>query len=150
MCQNINVEKITLKFQAHVHLKNHSDEVEQKILVVVDALLINQLSNWQPNSNQLPSANFKAICRQLTKLMESVTDIWTPEVSSKVMTQVHEKFIRAVKSEIRSRRLEDPDHRHSIVLLSELTFYTQSLLRLNVIPPDKLTRDAMEYIWFDL
>lgn len=100
--------------QAHVHLKNHSDEVEQKILVVVDALLINQLSNWQPNSNQLPSANFKAICRQLTKLMESVADIWTPEVSSKVMTQVHEKFIRAVKSEIRSRRLEDPDHRHSL------------------------------------
>ena len=116
----------------------------------MDALLINQLSNWHPNSNQLPSANFKAICRQLTKLMESVTDIWTPEVSSKVMTQVHEKFIRAVKSEIRSRRLEDPDHRHSIVLLSELTFYTQSLLRLNVIPPDRLTRDAMEYIWFDL
>ena len=64
--------------------------------------------------------------------------------------QVHDKFIRAVKSEIRTRRLEDPDHRHSIVLLSELTFYTQSLLRLNVIPPEKLTRDAMEYIWFDL
>ena len=64
--------------------------------------------------------------------------------------QIHEKFIRAVKSEIRTRRLEDPDHRHSIILLSELTFYTQSLLLLNVIPSDKLTRDAMEYIWFDL
>ena len=64
--------------------------------------------------------------------------------------QSHEKFIRAVKSEIRTRRLEDPDHRHSIILLSELTFYTQSLLLLNVIPSDKLTRDAMEYIWFDL
>ena len=55
-----------------------------------------------------------------------------------------------MKSEIRTRRLEDPDHRHSIILLSELTFYTQSLLLLNVIPSDKLTRDAMEYIWFDL
>ena len=64
--------------------------------------------------------------------------------------QVHEKFINAVKSEIRTRKLEDPDHRHSIILLSELTFYTQSLLLLNVIPPQKLTRDAMEYIWFDL
>ena len=55
-----------------------------------------------------------------------------------------------MKSEIRQRRLEDPDHRHSIVLLSELMFYTQSLLRLNVMPAEKLTRDAMEYIWFDL
>ena len=68
-------------------MKNHSEEVEQKILVVVDSLLTNQLSNWQP-SNQLPSPNFKAICRQLTKLMESVNDIWSPEVQSKVMIKV--------------------------------------------------------------
>ena len=156
-------------FQAFLHLKNHSDEVEQKILVVVDALLSQHLSTWQP-SNQLPSANFKALCRQLTKLNESVSDIWTKETLSRIMLkvsfmsvtqrnsektkipifQVHEKFISAVKSEIRTRKLEDPDHRHSIILLSELTFYTQSLLLLNVIPPQKLTRDAMEYIWFDL
>ena len=69
---------------------------------------------------------------------------------SEIFFQVHDRFIRAVKSEIRQRRLEDPDHRHSIVLLSELMFYTQSLLRLNVMPAEKLTRDAMEYIWFDL
>ena len=132
-----------------MHLKNHSDEVEQKILVVVDSLLSQHLSTWQP-SNQLPSANFKALCRQLTKLNESVLDIWTKETLSRIMLKVHEKFIHAVKSEIRTRKLEDPDHRHSIILLSELTFYTQSLLLLNVIPPEKLTRDAMEYIWFDL
>jgi len=135
--------------QAYLHLKNHSDEVEGKILVVVNALLSQHLSTWQP-SNQLPSANFKALCRQLTKLNESVSDIWTKETLSRIMLKVHEKFISAVKSEIRTRKLEDPDHRHSIILLSELTFYTQSLLLLNVIPPSKLTRDAMEYIWFDL
>ena len=74
-------------FQAYLHLKNHSDEVEQKILVVVDALLSQQLSTWQP-SNQLPSANFKALCRQLTKLNESVSDIWTKETLSRIMLKV--------------------------------------------------------------
>ena len=74
-------------FQAFLHLKNHSDEVEQKILVVVDALLSQHLSTWQP-SNQLPSANFKALCRQLTKLNESVSDIWTKETLSRIMLKV--------------------------------------------------------------
>jgi len=73
--------------QAFLHLKNHSDEVEQKILVVVDALLSQHLSTWQP-SNQLPSANFKALCRQLTKLNESVSDIWTKETLSRIMLKV--------------------------------------------------------------
>jgi len=135
--------------QASIHLKNHSDEVEQKIVSVLDAMLTQQLQTWQP-SNQLPSKTFKDLCRQLSKVHESVEDVWNQGTTIKIMTKIHEKFISAVKSEIRTRRLEDPDHRHSIVLLSELTFYTQSLLLLNVIPTEKLTRDAMEYIWFDL
>ena len=74
-------------FQANMHLKNHSEEVEQKILVVVDALLSQQLSTWQP-TNQVPSANFKALCRQLSKLHESVADIWPLETQARVMLKV--------------------------------------------------------------
>jgi len=150
MAESKQLESFRKQFeQASIHLKNHSDEVEQKIVSVLDAMISQQLSTWQP-SNQLPSKIFKDLCRQLSKVHESVADVWSQETTTKIMTKIHEKFIRAVKSEIRTRRLEDPDHRHSIILLSELTFYTQSLLLLNVIPSDKLTRDAMEYIWFDL
>jgi hypothetical protein len=36
------------------------------------------------------------------------------------------------------------------LLLSELTFYGQSMLRLNALPEDWLQRDTFERIWVDL
>ena len=74
-------------FQASIHLKNHSDEVEQKIVSVLDAMISQQLSTWQP-SNQLPSKIFKDLCRQLSKVHESVADVWSRETTTKIMTKV--------------------------------------------------------------
>ncbi len=73
--------------QASLHFKNHSDEVEQKILTVTEAILAAKMKTWEP-TNQLPSQNFKALCNQIAKLYESVADIWTRQTSCKVMLQV--------------------------------------------------------------
>ena len=79
-------------FQASIHLKNHSDEVEQKIVSVLDAMISQQLSTWQP-SNQLPSKIFKDLCRQLSKVHESVADVWSQETTTKIMTKVCDFYV---------------------------------------------------------
>ena len=69
-------------------MQNHSDEVEQKILSVLDALLTQQLQTWQP-SKQLPSKTFKDLCIHFSKVHDSVKDVWSQGTTSKIMTKVN-------------------------------------------------------------
>ena len=141
------------------HLSNHAEELEKKMLSVAEYALEQQLSKWNPQANTtvaaptIPSANFKALCKQMTKLHESVADIWTAESVRDLMLKVHERFISSVKVEVRSRNLQlipDKDIGKGSVqlapqlantrraLMSEITFYANWLLRLDVIPPELL------------
>ena len=49
--------------QAVKHLKNHCDELNQKILTVVTSIIVQQLTTWKPPGagEKLPSASFKVI-----------------------------------------------------------------------------------------
>ena len=49
--------------QAVKHLKNHCDELNQKILTVVTSITVQQLTTWRPPAagEKLPSASFKVI-----------------------------------------------------------------------------------------
>jgi hypothetical protein len=54
--------------QASMHLSNHAEELNQKILSVlsvVEAILQQYLSTWTPSLFSLPSANFRALCKQV-------------------------------------------------------------------------------------
>jgi hypothetical protein len=51
--------------QASKHLSNHVEELEQKILSVIEAILQQHLSTWTASSASLPSANFRALCKQV-------------------------------------------------------------------------------------
>jgi len=67
-----------------------------------------------------------------------------------LLSSVHRLFVESVRYEIRQRKILDPESPQGRLLMSELTFYGQSLKRLNVIPEDKLQREALERIWEDL
>ncbi len=51
--------------QAVKHLKNHSEELHQKILDVVDSIVLGQLKQWHPPkaNEKLPTASFKVFNR---------------------------------------------------------------------------------------
>jgi vacuolar protein sorting-associated protein 54 len=50
--------------QAVKHLKNHSEELKQKILAVVNGIVLQHLNGWNPpkSGEKLPSASFKVGC----------------------------------------------------------------------------------------
>ena len=79
-----------------------------------------------------------------------MVDIWPRENTNALLCEVHQRFISAVKGEIRQRKILDPESPQARLLLSELTFYGQSLLRLSAVPEDQLQRDTFEQIWQNL
>jgi len=182
-CSSSNTKESKQFNQAASHLENQVKELDDKILCVVDQILSQQLTNWAytgnanskgqqttPNSlqtHQIPSANFKALTKHLTKLHESVADIWPEADIRKVMLAVHQGFMANVKDKVRERKLAQAlahqatahegnkqQKAHNLALLSEarafkseLTFYSQSLLRLNVVPEEMVSQDYMESVW---
>jgi hypothetical protein len=52
-------------------LADCAGELERKIVLVVDAALQQQLQSWQ-RKPPVPSASFKAIGKQLAKLLEAI------------------------------------------------------------------------------
>ena len=156
--------------QAVKHLKNHCDELNQKILTVVTSIIVQQLTTWKPPGagEKLPSASFKviftlllsidsvcsassvsqALCKQLNKLNDSTTDVFTDEQRRLLFSRVHDRFLEHLRSEVASRGYaEDATSPQSRALLSELVFYGQSLMRLDVIQSNRLERPTFEALW---
>ena len=96
-----------------------------------------------------------------------MADIWPEADIRKVMVAVHQGFMANVKDKVRERKLAQAlahqatahegnkqQKAHNLALLSEarafkseLTFYSQSLLRLNVVPEEMVSQDYMESVW---
>jgi len=60
-----NIWRLKKLVQATKHLSNHVEELEQKILSVIESILQQHLSTWTASSASLPSANFRALCKQV-------------------------------------------------------------------------------------
>ena len=158
---NLSLDASFRQFDLAVkHLSNHADELEEKMLTVAEFHLQQQLSKWNPpnqsanNASSVPSANFKALCKQVTKLYESVVDIWCNDAVYKLMLKVHERFIASIKVEVRTRHLLPPVDKINAsgrsvneaaqnaitrrALMSEITFYASWVLQLNVLPQELL------------
>jgi hypothetical protein len=54
------------------------------------------------------------------------------------------------RSKIRRRKIQNPKSCKARILLSELTFYGQSLMQLNVVPEELLKTENLKEIWKNL
>ena len=133
--------------KAAVQMKDHVDELSSKIVTVVWGIMKSYIGTWQP-SKQIPSSNFKALCKQLNKLHESTNDIWNHNDTETLFIRVHGAFLDLVRNEIRIRNIHF-DSAKARVLQSEMTFYGQCLLRLNILPISELSRERFEALWKD-
>ena len=77
-------------------------------------------------------------------------DILLRKSTIALLQEVHQRFLRSVKSEIQRRKIQNPKSFKAKILLSELTFYGQSLLQLNVVPEELLKTENFKEIWNNL
>ncbi len=66
---------------------------------MVDGFTARHVSEWRP-PKQVPSAGFKALCKQLAKLHESTSDVWPARETEALFARVHSALLRAVEVEL--------------------------------------------------
>ncbi len=77
------------------------------------------MSSWQPPA-QLPSANFRALCKQLSKLHDSTTDVWSDDQVRQLFMDVHKRFLEMARARVRQDQLLRFDSLGGRALQSEL------------------------------
>ncbi len=77
-------------------------------------------------------------------------DILQRKSTIALLQEVHQRFLRSVRSENQRRKIQDPKSSKARILLSELTFYQQSLMQLNVVPEELLKTENLKEIWKNL
>jgi len=125
---------------------DHLGELERKIIQIVDAALQHQLASWE-RKPPVPSPSFKAIGKQLSKLLEAVQDVLpTPRVAL-LFTSIHNQFLSRVGDKLKQARLvPDNSPTHGLVL-SELIFYRENLRYLGVLSQEELSDRALQAVW---
>ncbi len=90
----------------------------------------------------------QALCKQLNKLNDSTSDVFKEDQRRLLFSKVHQRFVEHLRHEIGVRGLaDDVSSSKSRALLSDLVFYGQSIMRLDVLEPSKLERPAFEALW---
>jgi hypothetical protein len=75
----------------------------------------------------VPSSSFKAIGKQLSKLLEAVQDVLPTHRVAALFSSIHSQFLGRVGDRLKQARLEpDNSPTHGLVL-SELIFYRENL-----------------------
>jgi len=95
----------------------------------------------------VPSPSFKAIGKQLSKLLEAVQDVLpTPRVAL-LFTSIHNQFLSRVGDKLKQAGLvPDNSPTHGLVL-SELIFYRENLRYLGVLSQEELSDRALQAVW---
>jgi len=125
---------------------DHLGEIERKIIQIVDAALQQQLASWERRP-PVPSPSFKAIGKQLSKLLEAVQDVLPTSRVALLFTSIHNQFLSRVGDKLKQAGLvPDNSPTHGLVL-SELIFYRENLRYLGVLSQDELSDRALQAVW---
>lgn len=125
---------------------SHIKENENKVLSIVTALVNSQLNNWDVRP-PVPSHPFRNISRQFVKLHEAIAPILPEEQVQHLYRTVHRSFKDKMREQlIKNNVAKNGGPQHGVVI-SELTFYLETLRSLRAIPENELAHDAMDDIW---
>jgi len=125
---------------------DHLGELERKIVLVVDASLQQQLQSWL-RKPPVPSPSFKAIGKQLAKLLEAIQDILPAGQVSALFRIIHQQFLKRVAERLRQGKVKpDNSPAHGLVV-SELIFYRENLKYMNVLSPEDLSDRMLHTVW---
>lgn len=125
---------------------SHIKEIESKVLTIVTTLVHNLLNTWDARP-PVPSQSFRNISRHFIKLHEALSPILPEQQIHQLYRFVHKSFkdkLRELLSKYNIVNNGGPQHG---MVLSELTFYMETLRTLKAMPIDELDDDTLNDIW---
>lgn len=125
---------------------SHIKEIENKMLMIVSQLVSTQLSNWDARP-PIPSQSFRNISRHFVKLHEAIAQVLPADQIHGVFKIVHKNFKDKLREQLlRNNIVNNGTPQHGTVI-SELTFYLETLRTLKALPLDELSDETMDDIW---
>lgn len=125
---------------------SHIKEIENKMLMIVSQLVSTQLSSWDARP-PIPSQSFRNISRHFVKLHEAIAQVLPAEQIHGVFKIVHKNFKDKLREQLlRNNIVNNGTPQHGTVI-SELTFYLETLRTLKALPLEELSDETMDDIW---
>lgn len=125
---------------------SHIKEIENKMLMIVSQLVNSQLTNWDARP-PIPSQSFRNISRHFVKLHEAIAQVLPAEQIHGVFRIVHKNFKDKLREQLlRNNIINNGTPQHGTVI-SELTFYLETLRTLKAMPVEELSDETMDDIW---
>jgi vacuolar protein sorting-associated protein 54 len=125
---------------------SHIKEVENKILMIVVTLLTNQLDNWEAKP-PVPSQSFRTISRHFVKLHEAIAPILPEQQVHNIYRTVNKNFKDKLREQLLKNNIANNGGPQHGVVISELTFYLETLRTLKTMPVAELNDNSMNDIW---
>lgn len=143
---NGNVGGLTGWVTVEKDFLSHIKEIENKMLMIVGQLVNQQLTNWDARP-PIPSQSFRNISRHFVKLHEAIAHVLPAEQIHGVFRVVHKNFKDKLKEQLlRNNIVNNGTPQHGTVI-SELTFYLETLRTLKAMPVEELSDETMDDIW---
>uniref|UniRef100_A0A182ISM8 Vacuolar protein sorting-associated protein 54 n=1 Tax=Anopheles atroparvus TaxID=41427 RepID=A0A182ISM8_ANOAO len=125
---------------------SHIKEIENKVLSIVCDLVTGQLNNWDARP-PVPSQPFRNISRQFVKLHEAIAPILPEKQVHAIYRTVQKNFKDKLREQLLKNNITNNGGPQHGVVVSELTFYMETLRTLKAMPVPELHDDTMDDIW---
>lgn len=124
----------------------HIKEIENKMLTIVGTLVNNQLTNWDARP-PIPSQSFRNISRDFVKLHEAMSQVLPVQEIHGIYRIVHKSFKDKLREQLLKNNIVNNGTPQHGTVISELTFYLETLRTLKAMPLDELADETMDDIW---
>lgn len=125
---------------------SHINEIESKMLAIVGQLVNNQLTNWDARP-PIPSQSFRNISRHFVKLHEAMSQVLPAEQIYGIYRTVHKNFKDKLREQLLKNNIVNNGTPQHGTVISELTFYLETLRTLKAMPLNELADETMDDIW---
>jgi vacuolar protein sorting-associated protein 54 len=125
---------------------SHVKELENKMVTIVTTLVNQQLDTWEARP-PIPSQSFRNISRSFVKLHEAIAQVLPIEQIHGVFRIVHKNFKDKLREQLLKNNIINNGTPQHGTVISELTFYLETLRTLKAIPQEELTDETIDDIW---
>uniref|UniRef100_A0A914CCL0 Vacuolar protein sorting-associated protein 54 C-terminal domain-containing protein n=1 Tax=Acrobeloides nanus TaxID=290746 RepID=A0A914CCL0_9BILA len=109
--------------------QDHINEINNKLVSVLDYHLVNGLSEWEING-QIPSPAFQQIVRQIGKFYNGFTNVMSPKITNEMILRIHESFKSHLKQVLQTRSITPYDPLTYGLVSQDFAYYMENMKTL--------------------